>query len=328
MTSVISVQGLKKHFRVTQKKGGVRDTIISLVKPTYRDVLAVDDVSFEIEEGEVVAFLGPNGAGKTTTLKMLSGILYPTSGEVRVLQYIPHERKTDFQKQISLVMGQKNQLWWDLPAIDTFLLNKDIYGISDHTYNHSLHELVELMEAGQILNIPVRRLSLGQRMKCELIASLLHRPKVLFLDEPTIGLDIVVQKKLRNFLKEYNQKHRTTIILTSHYMGDVKEICKRVILINRGKKMYDGSIDELVQNYAKDKYVAVDFESKITKTDLEAVRGIKILEFDGSKAVLSIPRNTHTQKCAELLTKFPVIDLNIREVELEDVIVKFYSRKV
>jgi ABC-2 type transport system ATP-binding protein len=323
---IIKISNLKKYFKVVQRGEGFTASLKSLISRQYKDVKAVDNISFEIYPGELVAFLGPNGAGKTTTLKMLSGILYPTSGEVSVLDHIPQKRQSEFQKQISLVMGQKNQLWWDLPPTDTFLLNRDIYKIPDKQYRKTLAELVELLEVEDILNTPVRKLSLGQRMKCELIASLLHCPKVLFLDEPTIGLDIAIQKKIRAFLKELNKKNNTTIILTSHYMDDVKEICERVILIDHGKKIYDDKLNTLVSNYAKFKYLKVEFDKEIDKETLKDYG--KVMEFNGFQATLEVPREEHTKIAAELLTKLPVINMDIQEVELEEIILKYFTHQV
>jgi ABC-2 type transport system ATP-binding protein len=273
----------------------------------------------------MVGFLGPNGAGKTTTLKMLSGILYPTSGAISVLDFTPQDRKAVFQKQIALVMGQKNQLWWDLPATDTFTLQKDIYKVPTDQYNKTLNELVELLDVKDILLTQVRRLSLGERMKCELIAALLHRPKVLFLDEPTIGLDIVVQKKIRSFFKEYNKRFKTTIILTSHYMDDVKEICDRVIMIDHGHKIYDGKINQLVAEYANEKYIEVEFDEDVQRESLEKIGNV--VEYEFLKAVISVPREGHTKKAAEILEKFPVVNLDIQDVELEDIIMKYFVTK-
>lgn len=320
---IIHVHNLKKYFSVALKGEGFGASVKSLFSRKYKDIKAVDIISFDIQEGEMVAFLGPNGAGKTTTLKMLSGILYPTAGTISVLGFTPQKRQPAFQKQISLVMGQKNQLWWDLPATDTFLLNKDIYQIPNQQYKETLEELVELLEVQDILSTQVRKLSLGQRMKCELIASLLHRPKILFLDEPTIGLDIVIQKKIRAFLKNYNKRFNTTVILTSHYMDDVKAICDRVIIIDHGHKIYDGQINELIATYAKDKYLVADFEKDIPKEKLETI-GI-VVEYEGSKATIAVPRAAHAQKAAELLEKFPVDNLDITEAELEDIIMKLFK---
>ena len=323
---VISAKNLKKYFRVAQKSEGFGASVVSLFRREYREVKAVDGIDFYIKAGEMVAFLGPNGAGKTTTLKMLSGILHPTSGEVTVLGFNPQKREPVFQRQISLVMGQRNQLWWNLPCTDTFLLNKDIYKIPFDQYRSVLDELVALLDIEEILSTPVRKLSLGQRMKCELIASLLHQPKVVFLDEPTIGLDIAMQKKIRTFLKEYNKKHNATIILTSHYMDDVKEVCDRVILINHGRKIYDDQIKKLISEYAHEKYLRVDFEDEVAKEDLEKIG--KIIEFSGFQATIAVPRAEHAKKAAELLTMFEVDNIDIQEVELEDIILKSFAEHV
>jgi len=322
---VIKVHNLKKYFKVLQKKEGFLASFNSLFKREYREVKAVDNISFEVKAGEMVAFLGPNGAGKTTTLKILSGILYPSAGNISVLGFIPQKRNPKFQKQISLVMGQKNQLWWDLPPTDTFLLNKDIYKIPEKQYKTTLHELVELLEVNNILSTPVRRLSLGERMKCELIASLLHQPKVIFLDEPTIGLDLVIQKKIRSFFKEYNKKNNATIILTSHYMDDVKEVCDRVILIDHGHKIFDDQIKKLITDYANEKYLKVDFEEEVHKEDLKGIG--KVVEFDGFAATIAVAREDHAKKAAELLTKFGVDNIDIAEVELEDIIFKYFTHQ-
>lgn len=322
----IKVENLRKTFNVAQRAEGFGASFKSLFHRKYKEVKAVDDISFEINQGEMVAFLGPNGAGKTTTLKILSGILHPTSGNISVLGFVPQDRDPNFQKQIALVMGQKNQLWWDLPPTDTFLLNRDIYKVPEKQYNQTLEELVELLEVRDILSTPVRKLSLGQRMRCELIASLLHQPKIIFLDEPTIGLDIVVQKKVRAFLKEYNKKHNATIILTSHYMDDVREVCDRVILINHGHKVYDNQIKKLISDFANEKYLKVTFENEVQRDDISKIGSV--IEFDGIQATISVPRQQHAQKAAELLKGFPVDNIDIQEVELEDIIVKSFSESV
>src|SRR3989344_308633 len=261
--SVISVFHLSKYYQIHQKEPGITGSIKSLFSRKYETVKAVNDISFKINEGELVGFIGPNGAGKTTTLKCLSGLLYPTKGEIRVLGFNPYNRKPEFLKSISLVMGQKNQLWWDLPSIDTFLLNKEIYAVPDGEYNKVLDELSRLLDVKKILKTPVKKLSLGQRMKMELIASLIHSPKVLFLDEPTIGLDVVMQKNLREFIKEYNMRFKATIVLTSHYMGDVEELCRRVIIINFGKIVFDGQLSSLVTKYAPYKKIKVLFKEYV-----------------------------------------------------------------
>lgn len=322
---VISVKNLKKYYKVHQKEPGLSGSIRSLFHRKYYDVKAVDNVSFNIEAGELVGFIGPNGAGKTTTLKVLSGLLYPTSGEVSVLGYTPWDRKPSFQKQFSLVMGQKNQLWWDLPAIESFILNKEIYEVPDAQYKKTLDDLVDLLEVKDQLKIQVRKLSLGQRMKMELIAALIHSPRILFLDEPTIGLDVVMQKKMRDFIKEYNQRFNSTIILTSHYMDDVKELCKRVIIIDKGHVLFDGALDEIIKKFANHKLLTVVFNKKVEEADLKKIGTIK--EFEYPKAVISVKRSNTSSAAAELLQNFPVADLNIEEAQIEDIIREVFTGK-
>jgi ABC-2 type transport system ATP-binding protein len=322
---IISVQNLSKTYKVHKKDPGFTGSLKSLYNRKYETVQAVKDISFEIQPGELIGFIGPNGAGKTTTLKCLSGLLYPSGGEVRVLGYEPFKRKSDFLKQIALVMGQKNQLWWDLPPTETFLLNKEIYEIPESRYKQTLSDLVELLDVKDILNIQVRKLSLGQRMKCELIAALLHSPKVLFLDEPTIGLDVVMQKKLRDFIKEYNKKYNSTIILTSHYMEDVRQLCERVIVIDHGNILFDGKLDNLIHKYTQHKFISVVFEKEIGREKLEKLG--KIVSFETPKAVLSVKRTEANRITTELLKDFPVLDLNIEEPDIEDIIREVFSRK-
>jgi ABC-2 type transport system ATP-binding protein len=323
--SVISVANLKKYYRVYQKEPGLAGSIKSLFHRKYEDVKAVNDISFSIEEGELVGFIGPNGAGKTTTLKVLSGLLYPTAGAVQVLGFTPFDRKTAFQKQFSLVMGQKNQLWWDLPALDSFLLNKEIYEIPESQFESTLKQLVDMLDLKEFLKVQVRKLSLGQRMKCELAASLLHSPKVLFLDEPTIGLDVVMQKKIRDFLKDYNQKFKATIILTSHYMDDVKELCRRVIIIDKGKIFFDGRLDQIIKKYADHKTLEVVFEGPIEKKDFNIIPDAKITDYSPPRVVFSVKRQLANQVAAKLLTKFHAADLNITESSIEDIIREVFT---
>lgn len=323
--SVISVKNLKKYYKVHQKEPGLSGSIKSLFNRKYYDVKAVDNVGFEIEEGELVGFIGPNGAGKTTTLKVLSGLLYPTSGEVSVLGYTPWDRKPAFQKQFSLVMGQKNQLWWDLPAIESFVLNKEIYEVPDDKYKATLDELIELLDVKDVLKVQVRKLSLGQRMKMELIAALIHNPKILFLDEPTIGLDVVMQKKMRDFIKEYNRRYNATVILTSHYMDDVKELCKRVIIIDKGKVLFNGALDEIIKKFANHKLLTVVFSKEVLEKDLKKIGEIK--EFEMPKATISVLRDKVSSAAAKLLENFPVADLNIEEAKIEDIIREVFTGK-
>jgi ABC-2 type transport system ATP-binding protein len=318
MAPVIEVLNLKKYYKQHKKEPGLKGSIKALFKRKYFTIKAVDDVSFNINEGEMVGFIGPNGAGKTTTLKVLSGLLYPTSGEARVLGFLPHNRQAEYQKQFSLVMGQKNQLWWDLPAIESFILNKEIYEVPKEQYEKTVHDLAKLLDVKDVLQVQVRKLSLGQRMKCELIAALLHSPKILFLDEPTIGLDVVMQKKIREFFKEYNQKYKTTVILTSHYMDDVKELCKRIIIINKGKIVYDGDLENIIKKYAKNKYLTIIFYNEVDKKDLRSYG--KVIEYEPLKATISVSRHVTPQVASEVLKKLPVDDLDITEPQLEDII--------
>ncbi len=315
---VITVSHLKKFYESYQKEPGFLGSVTSLVHRKYQTVKAVDDVSFEIHEGELIGFIGPNGAGKTTTLKCLSGLLYPTSGYVSVLGFTPFDRKNAFLKQISLVMGQKNQLWWDLPAQETFLLNKEIYEIPDEHYKKTLGELVELLDVGDLLKVQVRKLSLGERMKMELIAALIHSPKVLFLDEPTIGLDVVMQKKMRDFIASYNKLHKSTILLTSHYMEDVRQLASRVIIIDHGKILYDGKLDSLVKKFAKYKVLSVVLDTYVAPDKFKEIG--ELTDYSFPKAVIRVPRSASNVAAAELLEKFPVDDLNIEEPDIEDII--------
>jgi len=315
---VISVSHLVKNYSVHKKDPGFMGSVRSLFHRKYETVSAVNDVSFKIDEGELVGFIGPNGAGKTTTLKCLSGLLYPTLGSVSVLGYTPFERNHAYLRRIALVMGQKNQLWWDLPAAETFLLNKEIYGIGDLEYKARVSELTELLEAEEMINVPVRKLSLGERMKMELIASLIHTPEVLFLDEPTIGLDVVMQKKMRDFVAAYNKLHHSTILLTSHYMEDVRQLARRVIIIDHGKKMYDGALDNLVKKYAKHKLISVVFETYVPPDKLSLIG--ELVSYSFPKAVIRVKRSASNIAAAQLLQEFPVDDLNIEESDIEDVI--------
>ncbi len=315
---IIHLKNLKKYFKVYKKQPGLWGSVQSLWHREYEEVKAVDDISFDIHQGEIVGFIGQNGAGKTTTLKVLSGLLYPSSGEISVLGFDPWDRKPEFQKQFALVMGQKNQLWWDLPAMESFLLNKAIYEVSDEQFKKTLDKLLDLLDVRDIVNIQVRKLSLGQRMKCELIAALLHNPKVLFLDEPTIGLDVVMQKVLRDFIKAYNKEFGATIILTSHYMGDVKELCKRAIIIDHGHKIFDGQLQDIIDQFAKNKILSLVFSDEVKEAALAKYGEVKDFEFP--KATLLVPRTTATKTAATLLAEFPVADVNIEEPSIEAII--------
>lgn len=322
--SIIEVKKLSKDYEYTKRTPGFVGTWRSLFWPEKVVVPAVRDVSFKIKKGELVGFLGPNGAGKTTTLKMLSGILYPSSGEASVLDCVPWQRKREFQKRFALVMGQKNQLWWDLPPMDSFILNKEIYEISDSDFQSSLDEMTSLFDIKDILQVPVRKLSLGQRMKCELVAVLLHRPQVIFLDEPTIGLDVVAQKNIRDFIRKYNKINKTTIILTSHYMEDIQELCERVIVIDQGQIRYDGKLSELIEKYAPHKELQIFLSSPVERGALEKFGQIKNTENDS--VIFEIPRDGIKDAAAQILSStLPVIDIAINEVSIDDVIRKMFN---
>lgn len=323
MEPVIHVKNLSKAYTSYRKEPGFLGSVKSLFHREMIQTMAVKDVSFDIQKGEFVGFLGPNGAGKTTTLKMLSGILYPTSGEVSVLGYVSWERKAAFQKRFSIVMGQKSQLWWDLPAMESFLLNKEIYEISNAEFEKNSKELITLLGIEKLVDVPVRKLSLGERMKAELVASLLHKPEVLFLDEPTIGLDVSSQLAIRQFLKKYNEEAQTTILLTSHYMDDVEALCKRVVIINEGKKIYDGGLEDLVRKTSDHKVITVTFTEPILKKNLEKFGKIKA--FEPQRVVIHVPREQTKQVAAALLTDLPVDDLLIDAPDVEDVIRRVFK---
>jgi ABC-2 type transport system ATP-binding protein len=323
MNRAVIVDNLVKNFEITEKEPGLTGAFKSLFSPKKKEINALKGVSFTIQPGELVGFIGPNGAGKTTTLKTLSGLLYPTSGFVEVLEHDPWERKPEFLKQISLVMGQKNQLWWDLPAIETFELHRAIYEIPTHVYEENLRELTELLEIEKLLTTPVRKLSLGQRMRMELTAALLHKPKVLFLDEPTIGLDIVAQQKMRDFIYDYNRKYNATILLTSHNMDDLVNLARRVIVINQGSILFDGALEDLVTKYAKEKIIKATLSKEDGIADIEKIG--KVIKLVFPQVILSVPRSACAIAASELLQNFPVDDLTIEEIPIEDVIRKAFK---
>ena len=319
----IIVEHLTKNFEVNVKEKGLKGSISSLFSPKKKTVRALKNISFTISPGELIGFIGPNGAGKTTTLKILSGLLYPTAGFTQVLGFDPWERRPDYLKKIALVMGQKNQLWWDLPAIDTFELNRAIYEIPKKKYEETLDELVSILEVKKLLNVAVRRLSLGQRMRLELVAALLHTPQILFLDEPTIGLDLVAQQKVRDFIYEYNRRHGATIIITSHNMDDLIDLAKRVIVIDHGEILFDGDLGELVKQFAKDKIIKVYLSREDDIKGLEKIGKLKKFEFP--QAILSVSRETTAVAAAELLQQFAVSDLTIEEEPIEEIIRRVFK---
>ena len=323
---MIEVQNLTRIFRTYKKQPGFWGGVRGLFKREFEEIAAAKDVSFSISEGEFVGFLGPNGAGKTTTLKMLSGLIFPTSGTARVAGFDPTKRENAYRRLFALVLGQKNQLWWDLPAIESFLLLRHIYGLPAAEYQATLDELVDILDVRAKLNVMVRELSLGERMKMELIAALLHRPRVLFLDEPTIGLDVVAQKAVRQFLREYNRKHKVTILLTSHYMADIKELCDRVIVIHKGIKIYDGALDRLENADGSRKKIIrfIPADSAFPET-WQSRHGATTRDAAEGKFTVRVPGENVVAVSQEILTTGPVADITIEDVPLEDVITELFA---
>ena len=319
----VRVAELNKTFLVPEREAGLRASVKSLVRRKHREVRAVDDIAFEVGQGEVVGFLGPNGAGKTTTLKMLSGLLYPTSGEARVLGHVPSNRERDFLRRITLVMGNRNQLQWDLPALDSFELNRAIYRIQRADFTPLRDELIELLDVGDLVRKPVRNLSLGERMKVEVVGSLLHRPQVLFLDEPTIGLDVTMQKRIRSFVAEYNRRYEATVLLTSHYMADVEALCKRVIVIHHGKILFDGPLARLGDSLAA--WKTIDVELQDGAADLSAYG--EVVESDVGRVKLRVPREETARVTARLLAEQDVADLTVEDPPIEDVIELVFAQE-
>jgi len=322
----IEVSALTKAFRTYRKQPGFAGAVKGLFRRTYEQTVAVKDVSFRIEPGELVGFLGPNGAGKTTTLKMLAGLLYPTGGSARVLGYVPWERDDGYRRQFALLLGQKNQLWWDLPARESFELNAQIYGISRAALERTVAEMSELLSVREKLNVSVRELSLGERTKMELIAALLHQPKVLFLDEPTIGLDVVSQKTVREFLRQHNARQKTTILLTSHYMADIQELCERVIIIDRGAISFDGRLSEVVDRFADFKLITIQFEGNATYSAEAVAKYGELVEQSPGSLTLKVKRDRVIPACKAVLDELPVSDIDIQEVPIEEVIRKVFAR--
>ncbi len=322
--SAIEASGLTKVYRTYRKESGLRGSLKGLIKRKYDETRAADDVSFTIEEGELVGFLGPNGAGKTTVLKMLSGLLNPTAGRARVLGFVPWERRNELKRQFSLLMGQKNALWWDLPAQESLELNRAIYGIDRGRFTKVVGGLSELLEVQDKMNVMVRELSLGERMKMELISALIHEPRVLFLDEPTIGLDVVSQKRVREFLRLYNEEHRIVTMLTSHYMQDIEELCHRVIIIDRGKIFFDGPLHSIIDRFSGYKNLSLTFAEHPT-TDFSLFG--EVIEQTPVSVQLKVLRAKVTETCRELLANCRVTDINVQELPVEDVIRQLFGER-
>jgi len=325
--ALIELHNLQKTYRVYQKKEGLRASIKGLFKRTHKEVQAVKGINLEVEQGEFVAFLGPNGAGKTTTLKLLSGVIHPTSGTASVMGYTPWERENDYRRRFALVMGQKNQLWWDLPAQESFRLHQQIYGIDTQQFQNTLDELSDLLGLRKLLSQPVRELSLGERMKMELTAALLHSPEVLFLDEPTIGLDVVAQHNIQQFLKYYQEKRKITILLTSHYMKDVAALCKRVVIIADGRIQYDGSLSGIIDETTNRKLVTLQFANPITDSLLESLKRFgDIVQQEAPRVTLEVTRDDVPAMLTAILDAHDIDDLIVEEPPLEDVIADVFAR--
>ena len=325
--ALIELNNLQKTYRVYQKKEGLRASIKGLFKRKYKEVQAVRGIDLQVEQGEFVAFLGPNGAGKTTTLKLLSGVIHPTAGSATVMGHIPWRRENDYRRRFALVMGQKNQLWWDLPAQESFRLHQQIYGIEPDTFQHTLDELTDLLGLRELLSQPVRELSLGERMKMELTAALLHSPEVLFLDEPTIGLDVVAQHNIQQFLKYYQEKRKITILLTSHYMKDVAALCKRVVIIADGQIQYDGSLSGIIDETTNRKLVTLQFADPIDKRLLDSLKRFgHIVHHEAPRVKLEVTRDDVPAMLTAILDAYDIDDLIVEEPPLEEVIADVFAR--
>ena len=322
--SVINVKNLSKTYKVSLKKPGFKGTIDHFFKRTYRDIVAVKDVSFTINSGEIVGFLGANGAGKTTTLKMLTGLIHPSNGKIKIVDRTPFKRHPTFLKKMSLVMGQKQQLLWDLPALDSLKINAAVYEIPDKIFQQRLQELSEMLSIKEQLNQPVRKLSLGQRMKAELLAALLHHPQVLFLDEPTLGLDVNSQAAIRSFLKEYNERYQATILLTSHYMADITALCERVLLIHEGQLIYDGNLEDLVEKFTPYKEVNIELSYSLSPEKLAQYGKVETMK--GQEVRLLVKQEDLTDTIAKILAQLEVNDLSVSDPPIEEVVSQIFSR--
>ncbi len=319
---IIEAKGLTKTYRVSQKKEGLRGAVTGLWNRQYREVHAVQDLSFSIEPGEMVAFLGPNGAGKTTALKMLSGLIYPSAGTAEVLGFTPWNRDDAFRRRFALVMGQKNQLWWDLPAADSFQLHREIYSIPDASYHATLDELTSLLNVAELTRQPVRELSLGERMKMELIAALLHQPHLLLLDEPTIGLDVVAQVSIQQCLRDYHKRRGVTMLLTSHYMRDIEALCRRVLVITHGRLIYDGSLAHLSEQFGPSKIVRLEFEDQAPD---DLARFGEVTRREGPVAELNVDRTRIADVLGAILDRYRVADVSVHDPPLELVIARVFA---
>jgi ABC-2 type transport system ATP-binding protein len=322
--AIIEIRNLTKSYRVYQKKEGLGQALRGLFHREYKTVEAVRDVSLDVAPGEFVAFLGPNGAGKTTTLKLLSGVIYPTSGTATVMGFVPWQRSLEYRRRFALVMGQKNQLWWDLPAQESFRLHQQIYHIDESNFRRTLEELTTLLDVSKLLGRPVRELSLGERMKMELIAALLHSPEVLFLDEPTIGLDVIAQHKIQQFLKYYQEERKITVLLTSHYMKDVAALCKRVVVIAQGTVQYDGSLEGIVEDFSTNKIISLELADNTSPEGLERFGTIEKIVMP--KVSLRCNRSDVSRALSGILNNYKIQDMAVEDPPLEEVIAKLFAR--
>ncbi len=321
--ATIEIKALSKSYRIYQKKEGLASAVSGLFRREYRFVEAVRGIDLTVEQGEFVAFLGPNGAGKTTTLKLLSGVITPTAGTARVLGFVPWRRENAYRRRFALIMGQKNQLWWDLPAAESFRLHQHIYRIEPENFRRTLDELTKLLEVGNLLNQPVRELSLGERMKMELIAALLHSPEVLFLDEPTIGLDVVAQHNIQVFLREYQQRRKVTILLTSHYMKDVAALCRRVVIIALGRIIYDGSLSGIVDQFSSHKVISLELSNGEIPRGFE--RYGKVLSIEPPRVKLRVERTSVPNVLGNILAQYAIADVSVEDPPLEEVIAEVFT---
>lgn len=332
MTYHIQAQGLSKTYRVPVRKGGLRSAFGSLIRPQFSEVKAVDDVSFTIERGEMVGFIGPNGAGKTTTLKMLSGLLYPTSGEVTAAGYTPWQRKSQYLKKISMLMGNRSQMQWNNTVYDTMYIFKEIYGVPTEDFKKHLGELGEMFDVGKLMNKRARNLSLGERSKCEFIVNLLHKPEILYLDEPTLGMDVTMQLRLRQYMKEYNQKYGTTVILTSHYMSDITSLCSRVMLINSGKLIYDGKLSGLTDKITPFRVIKLALEEENPPLCMESLLfdeiPAELIESNGNEYTLRVQKENAVKASSMLMSRYSLIDFGIADPPVESVIDKVYAEGI
>ncbi len=324
--AIIEVSDLVKEFKIAERKQGLGGAFANLFSSRHRIMKAVDGISFDIERGECIGFIGPNGAGKSTTIKILTGILYPTTGSVSVLGLVPFEQREQYVKHIGVVFGQRTQLWWDLPVRESFNLLKHIYEIPESKFKKNMSEFSRVLEIDKLLDVPVRKLSLGQRMRCDLAASLLHEPEIIFLDEPTIGLDVIAKERIREFIQKLNKKQKTTVILTTHDMNDIEQLCERTIIIDKGKIMYDGALSEIRNKFAQDKILIVDFHNSVKRIRLKGVRVAKRIE---NRFWLRVNKsNNVTEIVNKILSKYSVHDLTIEEPKIEEIIQKIYKKGV